>query len=87
MLTLAALSAWSPSWAQTPTPAPPGRPAILKAARELIEKARYCALVTIDADGHPQAGRRPFPPEDDMTVWIATNPVTRKVSEVRTTRG
>ena len=81
---LATIAACSLASAQTPTPGSPGRPVILKAARELMEKARYCALVTIGGDGHPQARTiDAFPPEDDMTVWIATNPVTRKVAEVR----
>jgi general stress protein 26 len=26
----------------------------------------------------------PLPPERDLTVWIATNPVTRKVEQIRT---
>ena len=25
----------------------------------------------------------PFPPEDDMTVWIATNPRSRKIEEIK----
>jgi PPOX class probable F420-dependent enzyme len=61
----------------------PQRPAILKAARELMEKARFCALVTIGESGYPQARTvDAFAPEADMTVWIATNAVTRKVAEV-----
>jgi general stress protein 26 len=48
-----------------------------------MEKARYCALVTVGEDGHPQARTvDAFAPDDDMTVWIGTNPVTRKVHEV-----
>lgn len=46
--------------------------------------ARYCTLVTIGADSHPQARiMDPLEPEADMTVWFATNPATRKISEVR----
>jgi hypothetical protein len=52
---LATIAACSLASAQAPAPESPGRPAILKAARELMEKARYCALVTIGGDGHPQA--------------------------------
>ena len=67
------------------SPAPtPGRAAILKAAREVMVKARYCDLVTIGPGGQPQARPvDPFPPEDGLTVWIATNPLTRKVKEIR----
>jgi general stress protein 26 len=65
-------------------PPPPTRVAILTAARELMLKARYCGLVTLGPDGQPQARLvDPFAPEDDFTVWIATNPVTRKVKEIR----
>ncbi len=71
----------SPARAQAPGVAE--RPAVLKAARELMEKARFCALVTVGEDGHPQARTvDAFAPDDDMTVWIATNPVTRKVQQV-----
>ena len=65
-------------------PAPPDRATLLKAARELMEKARFCALVTNAENGYPQARAiDAFAPEADMTVWIATNPATRKVAEVK----
>lgn len=36
------------------------------------------------ADGQPQARIvDPFPPDSDLTIWIATNPLTRKVQEIR----
>lgn len=63
----------------------PDKAKTLAAARTVIDKARYCALVTVDGDGHPQARIvDPFAPEDDMIVWIATNPSTRKVAQIRT---
>jgi len=66
------------------SPAAPNRSTLLKAARELMEKARFCALVTNAESGYPQARAiDAFAPEADMTVWIATNPVTRKVAEVK----
>ena len=67
------------------SPAPPlDRAAILVAARELMVKARYCGLVTLGPGGQPQARLvDPFVPEEDFSVWIATNPVTRKVKEIR----
>ena len=43
----------------------------------------YCALVTIDETGRPQVRTmNPFPPEEDMTVWFATNTRSRKVREM-----
>ena len=65
-------------------PAPPDRALVERAAREVMQKARYCGLVTLAADGEPQARvMDPFPPEDDMTVWLATNALSRKVSQIR----
>jgi general stress protein 26 len=62
----------------------PDRATVLAAAQEIMQKARYAALVTIGLDGHPQARVvDPLSPEPDMTVWIATNPVTRKVEQIK----
>jgi len=66
-------------------PQPPlGRPELIAAAREIIAGQTYCALITQDADGRPQIRTmNPFPPEDDMTVWIATSTQTRKAQHMR----
>lgn len=62
----------------------PDRAAIVSAAREIMEKARFCTLVTLDAEGQPQARvMDAFAPEADMTVWMATNAGTRKVGQIR----
>ncbi len=62
----------------------PGREKVLAAAREIALKARYCALVTLARDGQPQARIvDPLAPEPDLSVWIATSPLTRKVDEIR----
>lgn len=64
--------------------AAPARARVLQAARDVMQKARYCTLVTLGEDGHPQARVvDPFPLEGDRDVWIATNPVTRRVAEIR----
>ncbi len=53
-------------------------------ARRIMRSAEYCALVTVDANGQPRARTvNPFPVEDDMVVWVATRPVTRKVEQIR----
>jgi general stress protein 26 len=68
---------------QAPRPAP-DRAALVVAAREIMTAQTYCALITLDATGRPQVRTmNPFPPEDDMTVWIATNTTTRKAAEIR----
>ncbi len=60
------------------------REAILAGAREIMSLQKYCALITIDSLGWPHARTmNPFPPEADMTVWVATNSHCRKVREIR----
>ena len=45
----------------------PGRATIVAAAQEVMKKARFCSLVTIGADGHPQARIvDPSAPEADL---------------------
>jgi general stress protein 26 len=57
---------------------------LIAAAREIIAAQTYCALVTIDETGRPQVRTmNPFPPEEDMSVWMATNTRSRKVREIR----
>jgi PPOX class probable F420-dependent enzyme len=62
----------------------PDRAKVIQAAREIMQAARYCVLATVGTDGHPQARvMDAFAPENDMTVWMATNRLTRKVGEIR----
>ena len=62
----------------------PDRARILSAAREIIAAQTYCALVTIDETGRPSVRTmNPFPPEEDMTVWMATNSHSRKLQHIR----
>jgi general stress protein 26 len=57
---------------------------LITAAREIIGLQKYCALVTIDSSGRPSVRTmNPFPPEDDMTIWIATNSRSRKANDIR----
>jgi len=57
---------------------------MIAAAREIMAGQTYCALITQDAQGRPQIRTmNPFPPEDDMTVWMATNSRSRKAQEIR----
>jgi acid phosphatase (class A) len=78
-LPAAAASGITPS---TPLPAAE-RAVVLKAAREISSKARYAAFVTIGPDGQPQARIvDPLGPDDEFTVWVATNPATRKVADL-----
>ena len=69
---------------QPATPSPADRAKAIAAARDIMEQARYCTLVTVGEDGQRQARIvDAFAPQDDLTVWIGTNPLTRKVAQIR----
>lgn len=53
------------------------------AAREIIKGSGMCALITLDEGGLPQVRTMdPFEPESDFTIWLATNPKSRKVVQL-----
>ena len=57
---------------------------LLSAAREIIAASRFCALVTLGADGSPNVRMMdPFAPDDNMVVWMGTNALSRKVEDLR----
>jgi general stress protein 26 len=73
-----------PLAAGEPTGARPGRDQLLAAARDAMSAIRYCALISLDAAGRPNARVvDAFAPDEEMTVWFATNPKSRKVAEIR----
>ena len=60
---------------------PPER--ALAVAREIIAGARFATLATV-AGSEPRARIvDPAPPDADFTIWVATNPRTRKVAELK----
>ena len=62
----------------------PSRSQLLAGARDIIQKAGYCSFITAGEDGHPQARIvDPLGPDENFTFWIATNPLTRKVGQIR----
>jgi len=70
--------------AQAPPAGQHARDEVLAAARDVVEKARYCTFITNGRNGHPQARIvDPLPPDGGFNIWFATNPLTRKVSEIR----
>jgi general stress protein 26 len=72
------------SGAQAKRAAVVDRDSVIAAAREIMGLQTYCALITVDSSGIAHARTmNPFPPEKDMTVWIATNSRSRKVREIR----
>ena len=59
------------------------RDELIAAARETMTSTRYCGLITIERAGRIHARTMDaFAPESDMTVWLATNPRSRKVAEI-----
>jgi general stress protein 26 len=70
--------------AQDKAAAPPDRAKVLAAAREIMTAQQYCALITLDETGLPQIRTmNPFPPDDEMVVWMATNSRSRKVEHIK----
>jgi general stress protein 26 len=69
-------------------PAPrPDRETLIATAREIMQTARYCALISLDVNGRPHARTMdPFPPEKNMVVWFGTNAHSRKIREIRRNR-
>jgi len=69
---------------QTSRTQPTDRERIITVAREIMAAARYCALITVDSTGRAHARTLdPFAPDEEMVVWLATNPRSRKVAEIR----
>jgi general stress protein 26 len=59
------------------------RDSLIAAARQMMAVVPNCALITLDATGHPDARTMdPFPPDDDMVVWLGTNEYSRKVKQI-----
>jgi len=57
---------------------------LISAARAIMRASSRAALITVDAAGRAQARTMDAgPPDDDMVVWLATNPRSRKVDEIR----
>ena len=81
---IALLSIALPSAVAAQPGVPPSRAAILAAATDIVQKAHYCTFITIDQEGQPQARIvDPLAPDAAFTIWIATNPLTRKVDQIR----
>jgi len=74
-----------PAAQATATPqAAPGRQEALAVARRIMEAVRYCAVITVDASGRPQAREvDAFPPDEQLVVWFATVPKSRKIAEIK----
>lgn len=57
---------------------------VMKIAREIIKQCYYGTLITIDKTGQPRARiMEPFEPDEDFEIWLATNPKSRKVTQIK----
>jgi hypothetical protein len=57
---------------------------LISAARAIMHASPRAALITVDAAGRAQARTMDAaPPNDEMVVWLATNPRSTKVDEIR----
>jgi len=69
--------------AQDKPQAPPDPARVVEAAREIMGAQQYCALITVDESGPQVRTMNPFPPDEGMAVWMATNTRSRKVAAIR----
>ncbi len=84
VLALSMLVLVSTAWGQASEGTVTPRDTLLAAARDMMAKATYCALITLDASGHPRARTMEASPLDkNMVIWMGTSRVTRKVEEIR----
>ena len=75
----ASLAVASAGAAQTPS-----RAELLEIAREVVEEAAFVSLATLDEEDYPAVrAMDPLPPDEDWVVWLATNPGSRKVEQLR----
>ncbi len=65
-------------------PEQPGRERLIAVSREIMEGAGLCSLITLGANGQPQARiMDAFAPDEEMVVWMGTNRRSRKVEQIR----
>ena len=59
-------------------------PNIKDVAREIMINANTCALITVDSLNRPRVRMMgTLKPEGDFTVWLGTNPKSRKVAQLQ----
>lgn len=83
LITLCMVAVSNVVGAQQAKPQAPDRGKLIAAAREIMQAQTYCALITIGENGRPQVRTmNPFPPDENLVVWFATNTNSRKVQEI-----
>ena len=57
---------------------------LIDAAKEIMNKAPSCTLITLAEDGSPRSrAMAPFAPEDDLVVWFGTNSNSQKLEHIK----
>ena len=57
---------------------------LINVSREMIKNCYYGTFITIDENGQPRARiMEPFFPDENFEIWMATNPKSRKVQQIR----
>jgi len=85
---LVVVQATTPDYSGLNAQADVNRDTIMLAAREIIGETTYCALITVDPSGQPQARTmNPFPVKDDLIIWFATSRTSRKTMEIKNNPG
>jgi len=57
---------------------------LLTIARTIIDSAKCRTFITVDEKGKPQArAMSPFPPEENMIIWLGTSVNSRKVKQIK----
>ncbi len=57
---------------------------ILEAARNTIKKAGVCFMITVNEKKEARARlMQPFPPEDDLTIWLGAESGSGKIEEIQ----
>ena len=57
---------------------------LINVAREIMGAAGTCALITLDEKDLPMVRvMDPFLPDSNFTVWLGTNPKSRKVNQIK----
>ncbi len=60
------------------------RDTLITTAKKMMETTRYCALITLNTTGDPDARTmEPFSPDSNMVVWLGTSIDSRKVKQIK----
>lgn len=83
-ITVLACCITTPTKSQSFTAGDSSKLFLMQSAREIMINSPFCGFITVDKNGWPHVRTMdPFAPEDDFTIWLATNPKSRKVEELK----